>query len=109
MLLDGENQCGDELDIWFHFALNVVVSGIHMVFSKYQIFDILKELNRLLCEFFAHLVKYNSLEKRSVILFTSVTWWACVRKLDLRVCIIQDEKLNWVHSHDQNGNPKKGD
>ena len=35
MLLDGENQCGDELDSWFHFALNIVVSGIYMVFSKY--------------------------------------------------------------------------
>ena len=35
MLLDGENQCGDELDSWFHFALNVVASGIQMLFSKY--------------------------------------------------------------------------
>merc|ERR1719278_285814 len=26
MLLDGENQCGDELDSWFHFAFNTVVS-----------------------------------------------------------------------------------
>ena len=34
MLLDGENQCGDDLDDWFHFALNVVVSVIQIVFSK---------------------------------------------------------------------------
>ena len=31
MLLDGENQCGDDLDDWFHFALNVVVSVIQVV------------------------------------------------------------------------------
>jgi len=35
MLLDGENQCGDDLDDWFHFALNVVVSVIQIVCSKY--------------------------------------------------------------------------
>ena len=34
MLLDGENQCGDDLDDWFHFALNVVVSVIQIVCSK---------------------------------------------------------------------------
>ena len=79
MLLDGENQCGDELDSWFYFALNLVVSGIHMVFSKYQIFDILisvqKEFTMLLCEV---------QKKDVVILFKSVTRWACVRNLDLR-------------------------
>ena len=37
MLLDGENQCGDDLDDWFHFALNMVVSVIQIVCSKYQI------------------------------------------------------------------------
>merc|ERR1719272_1077962 len=31
MLLDGENQCGDELDSWFHFAFNTVVSVIQIV------------------------------------------------------------------------------
>merc|ERR1712086_1178701 len=31
MLLDGENQCGDELDSWFHFAFNTVVSLIQIV------------------------------------------------------------------------------
>merc|ERR1739848_629431 len=31
MLLDGENQCGDELDSWFHFAFNTVVSIIQIV------------------------------------------------------------------------------
>merc|ERR1711956_190452 len=31
MLLDGENQCGDELDSWFHFAFNTVVSFIQIV------------------------------------------------------------------------------
>merc|ERR1740129_1234268 len=34
MLLEGENQCGDDLDDWFHFALNVVVSVIQIVCSK---------------------------------------------------------------------------
>merc|ERR1711971_845744 len=34
MLMDGENQCGDDLDDWFHFALNVVVSVIQIVCSK---------------------------------------------------------------------------
>ena len=34
MLLDGENQCGDDLDDWFHFALNVIVSVIQIVCSK---------------------------------------------------------------------------
>merc|ERR1719400_234679 len=34
MLLDGENQCGDELDSWFHFAFNTVVSVIQIVCSK---------------------------------------------------------------------------
>merc|ERR1739838_55021 len=32
-LLDGENQCG-ELDSWFHFAFNTVVSVIQIVCSK---------------------------------------------------------------------------
>merc|ERR1711971_583997 len=31
MLLDGENQCGDELDSWFHLAFNTVVSVIQIV------------------------------------------------------------------------------
>merc|ERR1711935_1212013 len=31
MLLDGENQCGDELDSWFQFAFNTVVSLIQIV------------------------------------------------------------------------------
>ena len=31
MLLDGKNQCGDDLDNWFHFAFNVVVSLIQIV------------------------------------------------------------------------------
>merc|ERR1712150_9323 len=35
MLLDGDNQCGDELDSWFHFAFNTVVSVIQIVCSKY--------------------------------------------------------------------------
>ena len=35
MLLDGENQCGDELDSWFHFAFNTVVSVIQIVCKKY--------------------------------------------------------------------------
>ena len=35
MLLDGENQCGEELDSWFHFAFNTVVSIIQIVCSKY--------------------------------------------------------------------------
>ena len=35
MLLEGENQCGDELDSWFHFAFNTVVSVIQIVCSKY--------------------------------------------------------------------------
>ena len=26
MLLDGENQCGDKLDNWFHFAFNAFLS-----------------------------------------------------------------------------------
>merc|ERR1711971_463338 len=34
MLLDGENQCGDELDSWFHLAFNTVVSIIQIVCSK---------------------------------------------------------------------------
>ena len=34
MLLDGKNQCGDNLDDWFHFAFNVVVSVIQIVCSK---------------------------------------------------------------------------
>ena len=34
MLLDGENQCGDDLDDWFHFALNIVVSVIPIVCYK---------------------------------------------------------------------------
>merc|ERR1739848_139728 len=34
MLMDGENQCGDDLDDWFHFALNIVVSVIQIVCSK---------------------------------------------------------------------------
>merc|ERR1719500_648836 len=34
MLLDGENQCGDELDSWFHLAFNTVVSVIQIVCSK---------------------------------------------------------------------------
>ena len=34
MLMDGYNQCGDDLDDWFHFALNVVVSVIQIVCSK---------------------------------------------------------------------------
>ena len=34
MLLDGENQCGDDLDDWFNFALKVVVSVIQIVCSK---------------------------------------------------------------------------
>jgi len=34
ILLDGKNQCGDDLDDWFHFALNVVVSVIQIVCSK---------------------------------------------------------------------------
>merc|ERR1740129_2069867 len=34
MLLDGENQCGDELDSWFHFAFNTVVSVIQIVCQK---------------------------------------------------------------------------
>merc|ERR1719418_349309 len=34
MLLDGENQCGYDLDDWFHFALNVVVSVIPIVSYK---------------------------------------------------------------------------
>ena len=34
MLLDGENQCGDDLDDWFHFAFNIVVSVIQIVCSK---------------------------------------------------------------------------
>ena len=34
MLLDGENQCGDDLDDWFHFALNIVVSVIPIVSYK---------------------------------------------------------------------------
>ena len=34
MLLDGENQCGDDLDDWFHFALNIVVSVIPIVCAK---------------------------------------------------------------------------
>ena len=34
MLLDGENQCGEDLDDWFHFALNIVVSVIPIVCSK---------------------------------------------------------------------------
>merc|ERR1711971_212897 len=34
MLMDGENQCGDDLDDWLHFALNVVVSVIQIVCSK---------------------------------------------------------------------------
>lgn len=38
MLLEGENQCGDELDSWFHFAFNTVVSVIQIVCSKYQAF-----------------------------------------------------------------------
>ena len=32
--MDGENQCGDDLDDWFHFALNIVVSVIQIVCSK---------------------------------------------------------------------------
>merc|ERR1712172_349984 len=36
MLLDGENQCGDELDSWFHLAFNTVVSVIQIVCSKYK-------------------------------------------------------------------------
>merc|ERR1712172_159247 len=36
MLLDGENQCGDELDSWFHLAFNTVVSVIQIVCSKYR-------------------------------------------------------------------------
>merc|ERR1711971_145630 len=35
MLLDGENQCGDKLDSWFHFAFNAVVSIIQIVCQKY--------------------------------------------------------------------------
>ena len=35
MLLDGENQCGDKLDSWFHFAFNTVVSVIQIVCQKY--------------------------------------------------------------------------
>ena len=34
MLLDGENQSGDDLDDWFHFALNIVVSVIPIVSYK---------------------------------------------------------------------------
>merc|ERR1740129_1202045 len=34
MLLDGENQCGEELDSWFHFAFNTVVSVIQIVCQK---------------------------------------------------------------------------
>merc|ERR1712172_143369 len=34
MLLDGENQCGDKLDSWFHFAFNAVVSIIQIVCQK---------------------------------------------------------------------------
>jgi len=33
MLLDGKNQCGEELDNWFHFAFNVVVSLIQIVYQ----------------------------------------------------------------------------
>ena len=39
MLLDGENQCGDDLDDWFHFALNVVVSVIQKLESSVLTFD----------------------------------------------------------------------
>ena len=62
MLLDGENQCGDELDSWFHFAFNAIVSVIQIVCQKYQIPDIFmqsfKESNTLSCECFAHCIKY---------------------------------------------------
>ena len=34
MLMDGEDQCGNELDNWFHFAFNIVVSLIQMLYSK---------------------------------------------------------------------------
>merc|ERR1740129_1256971 len=34
MLLDGENQCGDKLDSWFHFAFNTVVSVIQIACQK---------------------------------------------------------------------------
>merc|ERR1740129_1148613 len=34
MLLNGENQCGEELDSWFHFAFNTVVSVIQIVCQK---------------------------------------------------------------------------
>ena len=30
-LLNGEDQCGEELDYWFRFALNVVVSLMDIV------------------------------------------------------------------------------
>ena len=30
-LLDGEDQCGEELDDWFHLALNVIVSVFDIV------------------------------------------------------------------------------
>ena len=34
MLMDGEDQCGNELDSWFHFAFNIVVSLMQMLYSK---------------------------------------------------------------------------
>merc|ERR1711862_57708 len=34
MLMDGEDQCGNELDSWFYFAFNIVVSLMQMLYSK---------------------------------------------------------------------------